>query len=206
MHPATIFHENDRDRLRALVRERGFALIAAASGNRPVVAQAPVILTERRLRFHLAASNPMCPALCSGAVAVATVAGPDAYVSPDWYAAADQVPTWNYVSVEIEGSVRVLTTDETRGLLDDLSAHFEARLAPKPPWTRGKMNPARFEAMLDAIVGFEMTIERFSGVSKLSQNKPVGEIARLALRLAERPDAGSRQIADLMSAGPKQRR
>lgn len=200
MHPASLFRQDDRSRLTDLVRDRSFALIAAASGDRPFVAHAPVIVAGDRLRFHLAASNPLCPALKAGAGAVAIVSGPDAYVSPDWYAAADQVPTWNYVAAEMEGPVRILTASETTGLLDDLSAHFEARLAPKPPWTRAKMNAAKFAAMLNAITGFEMTIARFSGVSKLSQNKPAAEIARVAQGLAERPDAGSRQIADLMTA------
>jgi transcriptional regulator len=82
-------------------------------------------------------------------------------------------------------------------LLDDLSAHFEAPLAPKPPWTRAKMTPARFEALLGAINGFEMRVERLEGVTKLSQNKPA-EIERVAKALAERPDAGSKAIAALM--------
>ncbi len=59
------------------------------------------------------------------------------------------------------------------------------------------MTPARFEALLGAIRGFEMTVERFEGVLKLSQNKPA-EVARVAAALAERPDAGSREIAALM--------
>ena len=127
------------------------------------------------------------------------VTGPDAYVSPDWYAGADQVPTWNYLSVEAEGPVRILDRVETTALLDDLAAHFEAGLAPKPPWTRAKMTPARFEAMLGAIVGYEMRLERLTGISKLSQNKPADEIARVARRLAERADEGSRRIAKLMA-------
>lgn len=128
------------------------------------------------------------------------VTGPDAYVSPDWYAAADQVPTWNYVSVEAEGPVRVMEREETTVLLDDLAAHFEAGLAPKPAWTRAKMAPARFEAMLSAIVGYEMRVERLIGVAKLSQNKPADEIARVSARLAERPDEGAIQIAAKMRA------
>ncbi len=62
------------------------------------------------------------------------------------------------------------------------------------------MTPARFEALLSAIVGYEMRVERLIGVSKLSQNKPADEIARVAARLAERPDEGAIEIAARMRA------
>jgi transcriptional regulator len=199
MHPAGAFHETDPQRLAALVAEVGLALIVAATDRRPLVAHAPLVLRGDRVRFHLSAMNAMTPVLAGGARALAVVTGPDAYVSPDWYAAADQVPTWNYISAELEGPVRPLDRDETAALLDDLSARFEAPLAPKPPWTRGKMTPARFEAMLGAIRGFEMVLDRFEGITKLSQNKPVDEAARVAAALARRPDHGSQEIARLMS-------
>ena len=200
MHPSAIFHENDEDRLAALVRARDLAVIVAAKADRTLIAHAPVICSPGRLRFHLSNASPLAAILIGGRGAMAVVTGPDAYVSPDWYAAADQVPTWNYVSVEMEGAVRVMTDDETATLLDDLSAHFEGRLAPKPPWTRAKMGPGKFEAMLRAITGFEMTLERMTGITKLSQNKAAAEIARVAEALAERPDEGSQRIAAAMTA------
>jgi len=175
-------------------------VIVGSGPDGPVVAHAPVLLAARTLRFHLSAANALCPVLRERPRALAVVTGPDAYVSPDWYAAADQVPTWNYLSVEAEGPVRVLQRVETAALLDDLAAHFEVGLAPKPPWTRAKMTPARFEAMLGAIVGYKMRVERLAGTTKLSQNKPPDEIARVAARLAERLDEGSRGIAALMNA------
>ncbi len=97
--------------------------------------------------------------------------GPDAYISPDWYGTDDQVPTWNYLAVEAEGPLRPLDETELVALLDDLSAAHEARLAPKPPWTRAKMTPGRFEGMLKAIVGYELAIEDLRGTRKLGQNK-----------------------------------
>ena len=200
MHPASVFKESDRRRLRTLVAASGLAVIVAAAG-RPLVAHAPVLLADdRRLRFHLSAANELCAVLAGGCRALAVITGPDAYVSPDWYESSDQVPTWNYLSVEIEGPVRPLSRPETAVLLDELAAHFEARLAPKPAWTRQKMTPGRFETMLGAIVGFEMSVERLEGTFKLSQNKPVDEIARIATHLARRRDSGSRRIAGLMTA------
>src|SRR3546814_20484884 len=67
---------------------------------------APVVLSDDRttLQFHLARGNALTRHL-GGAIALAVVQGPDAYVSASWYAEADQVPTWNYVAIEMEGVV-----------------------------------------------------------------------------------------------------
>lgn len=199
MHPARLFHQDDPAILAALVARRGFALLVGVADGRPLVAQAPVLLEDRRLRFHLSRGNALSAGLqAPGARALAVVAGPDAYVSPDWYGLDDQVPTWNYLSVEMEGPVTAVDDAAATTLLDDLSAHFEATLAPKPVWTRHKMSPGRFDALLGMIVAFEMTVERFEGVWKLGQNKPPEVIAAAASALEARPDQGSRDIAALM--------
>ena len=198
MHPARGFHETDPGVLAGRVAERGFALVIGVRGTRPLAAHAPVLLAEDRLRFHLSAANPLSAVLRDNGWALAMVTGDDAYVSPDWYGLADQVPTWNYVSVEIEGPTRILDRESAAKLLDDLAARFEAPLAPKPPWTRAKMSPGRFEAMLSGIVAFEMTVERLEGVCKLSQNKSAEAARRVAAALGELDDAGAQAIARRM--------
>ena len=78
------------------------------------------------------------------------------------------MPTWNYLTEEAEGTP---STADATAFLDDVSAHFEAQLLPKPPWTRAKMDPAAFEMMLRGIRAYELRPMRFEGISKLGQNK-----------------------------------
>lgn len=194
MHPAPSFRVEDRAVLLDFIAVHPFVTIAASVGGRPIVAQSPVIIRdldgEVALDFHLSRGNVLTPYLTQGFQAVVLATGMDAYISPDWYESADQVPTWNYQSVEAEGSVAPLNDDELIALLDDLSAQEEARLAPKTPWTRDKMKPGKFEAMLRGIQGGRLFIERLEGTFKLSQNK--GEADRLgaAVGLDEHPIAG----------------
>lgn len=94
MHPVSAFHETDRARLETFVSGRGFALVIGAGPGGPVAAHAPVLVANGLLWFHLSAANRLCRLLEARPHALAVVTGPDAYVSPDWYAAADQVPTW----------------------------------------------------------------------------------------------------------------
>lgn len=197
MHPSPLFKEADEAVLAARVTAAPFALICASADGRPVAAHAPLLLEGRRLRFHLSRANPVAKALVDGATVLAVVTGPQAYISPDWYGQEDQVGTWNYLSVELEGPVRILPPEETAALLDDLSDRFEADLAPKPPWKRDKMSEGRFETLLKMIVGYEVAVERLEGITKLGQNKP--EAARLAV--AEALEAvGEREISGLMRA------
>jgi len=174
MHPNRTFAWEDREELLAFIGDVAFATICV---DGPMVVHTPVVVTEDgRLRFHVARGNRAARAL-EGARALASFLGPDAYISPDWYGTDDQVPTWNYIAVEAEGPLRRLDEGELAALLDSLSAAHEARLAPKPVWTRDKMTPGRFEAMLKAIVGYELEIEALRGTNKLGQHKSDSERA-----------------------------
>jgi transcriptional regulator len=210
MHPAGAFRVDDRQTLLAFVAAHPFVTIAAAVRGRPLVAQAPVVVRELgdgevALDLHLSRGNALAPFIVQGFRAVALATGPDAYVSPDWYGGADQVPTWNYLSVEAEGSVAPLNDDELVALLDDLSAQEEARLAPKPPWTRAKMSPGRFEALMRGIIGARLVVDRLQGTFKLSQNKGEADRAGVAAALGEHPVAGLMR-ARPTSAHPGERR
>lgn len=168
MHPNPAFAWEDREAMLAMVRDVGFCTIFV---DGPFVVHAPVVVAAPdRIRFHVAGDN-RATAVLDGARALLSCLGPDAYISPDWYGTPDQVPTWNYRAVEAEGPLRRLDDEELTQLLDDLGADHEARLAPKTAWTRAKMTPARFEAMLKAIVGFELIVEVLRGTNKLGQHK-----------------------------------
>lgn len=171
MHPDPKFRWADRDAQRAFVASARFGILCVDTPGGPGVAHVPVTwLDDDRIGFHLSRGNRLAPYM-DGARAVFVVNGPHGYVSPDWYGLADQVPTWNYVAVELEGDVRTLPADRLPALIDALSQDSEARLAPKPVWTRDKMAPGLFERMLGAITGYELQISDWRGTRKLGQNK-----------------------------------
>jgi transcriptional regulator len=124
--------------------------------------------------------------------------GPDAYISPDWYASEGLVPTWNYVAVEATGVARELDRPALQQLLDDLSAQEEARLRPKQPWTLDKVPEARLEAMLNAIVGFSVRLEELEGKLKLSQEKKAEDFDAVVRALEESDGAPARAVATAM--------
>ncbi len=201
MHPNAVFRWDDRDALRIFAREIGFGVLFATTPDGPRVAHVPfVFLDEDRIAFHVARGNGIAKHL-GGAEALFVVNGPDAYISPDWYGLDhNQVPTWNYLAVELQGQVTKLDQDGLVAQLDALSAEQEARLAPKPEWTRAKMDATVFDKMTGAITGFEMRITAWRSTAKLGQNKP----AEARARVADALDAqGRKAIAHLMRNLPE---
>lgn len=152
------------------IRAVGFGMLFADTPDGPRVAHVPAILDNDRLLFHLAKGNALTKHLADR-TGLFVVNGPEAYVSPDWYGEDDQVPTWNYIAVELEGTVSKLSKDELIAQADALSGAQEARY-DKEPWTRSKMRDGLFEKMLGGITGFALEPKAWRGTIKLNQNKP----------------------------------
>lgn len=195
MHPNAAFAWDDTEALRAFAQDIGFGTLFMATPQGPRVAHLPfVFLAESRIGFHIARNNAMTPHL-DGAEALFVVNGPAGYISPDWYAMDNQVPTWNYCAIEMQGNMRQMTQDELIAQSDALSLFQESKLAPKPLWDRSKMADGYFEKMLRGILGFHMDITAWRGTRKLGQNKP--DTARNAAADGAE-QAGKRDIADMM--------
>lgn len=195
MHPNSAFQWNDEAAMRDFVCARGFGMLFAVTPDGPHVAHLPIVwLDKERIGFHLARGNGMA-AYLDGATALLVINGPDSYISPDWYGMADQVPTWNYLAVEVQGLIRRMEREELASQVDAISTEQERRLRPKRQWSRGKMAEGLFDRMLEGIVGFEMRVTEMRGTAKLGQNKPAA--ARVAT--ARELDAvGRSDMAGLM--------
>ena len=176
MHPNPAFEWTDADEILEFVSSQPFAHIFTASDEELFAVHAPVLVRNDRIWFHVSKRNRIADHVAGGRVLV-SVAGREAYHSANWYASDDQVPTWHYEAVEIEGPARVLTQDELVELLDALSDVMERRHSPERPWTRAKMEPAKFEAMTRAIVGFEIEPDAIRGTRKFGQHKPDEQFA-----------------------------
>src|SRR5262249_41866433 len=101
--------------------------------------------------------------------------GPQAYVTPSWYATKAEtgkvVPTWNYAMVQVRG--RAKAHEDAAWLRPQVEAltgqHESARTVP---WHVTDA-PDDFVAMqLRAIVGLEIPISAIEGKWKVSQNRP----------------------------------
>jgi transcriptional regulator len=156
----------------------------------------PAAGEQGALLGHVARNNDQWRKAALGESLV-IVRGPDAYVSPSWYAAKAEngrvVPTWNYVTAHVYG--QLIVHDDPAWVEDIVrrltAKHEAARLtAPRQPpaWSVDDAPRAFIEGQLRAIVGLELQITRIEAKAKLSQNRPVGDVAGIVAGLAARGD------------------
>lgn len=127
------------------------------------------------LRGHVARANPVWFDLEKNVEALAVFHGPDAYITPSWYASKQEtgkvVPTWNYAVVHAYGGLRVVDdVSWIRSQLEALTSHNEAPFSE--PWPVLDAPYEFTEKLIEAIVGIEITITKLSGKWKVSQNQP----------------------------------
>ncbi len=191
MHPNPAFRKTPAQDNLDFARTRGFGTLCVNGEHGPVLAHVPFLLAAdgATADLHLARSNAL---IQNGlpAAAVLAVQGDDAYISPDWYGIADQVPTWNYIAVHLRGTLSPLPPEALEPHLNALSDHFESALLPKPIWTPAKMSDGVMERMMRMILPFRLTIASVDGTRKLNQNKTPQARAGVIAALDPHPIAG----------------
>jgi transcriptional regulator len=126
------------------------------------------------------------------------VRGPDAYVSPSWYATKAEhgrvVPTWDYVVAHVHGEL--VTHEDPEWLAAHVRRLTEVHEGGRPvPWSVDDA-PERFVAgQLRAIIGVEVRISRVEAKWKLSQNRPGADVDGVVRGLAA---DGRQAVADLV--------
>ena len=174
MHPNPAFRKASQSSALEFASQRGFGILSINGEDGPIAAHVPFIISEdgTYIEAHVMRSNPIARALKSSQPALLAVSGSDGYISPDWYGVEDQVPTWNYIAVHLRGPLHLLPQDDLLGVLERLSAEFEARLAPKPIWKTDKVPTEALERMMRMIVPIRIDISSTDSTRKLGQNKP----------------------------------
>jgi transcriptional regulator len=195
------------EQVRDLLRKAGAANLITSTSEGLVATMLPLVYDEGASRpglgawgallGHVARNNAQwrLPALGE---AMVIVQGPDAYISPGWYATKREhgrvVPTWNYITAHVHGrlvvhddpawveaNVRRLTAKHERGRTE--------------PWSVDDAPESYIAGQLKAIVGVEIVIDRVEGKVKLSQNRSDADIAGTIDGLEAR---GERKISSAM--------
>ena len=179
-----------------LLRRHGAADLITLTGQGLVATMLPFIYVPEAgehgaLHGHLARNNDQWRLPAVGE-ALAIVRGPDAYITPTWYASKAEhgrvVPTWNYVTAHVYG--RLVVHDDpawTEDLVRRLTAKHEA--GNEHPWSVDDAPRTFIDGQLRAIVGIELEITRIEAKAKLSQNRPEADVAGVIAGLRERGDA-----------------
>jgi transcriptional regulator len=205
MYTPPAFRDDDRESLRATIRAARLANFVTATAEGLLATPLPLYLDESEgehgtICGHLAKANPQCRLPPSGDGLVIFM-GPDAYVTPSWYATKREtgkvVPTWNYVAVHAYGPVEFF--DDADRLLETVSRLTRIHEAGRPaPWAATDAPPDFIQAQLRGIIGLRMPITRIEGKRKMSQNRSTTDRAGVIVGLAASERASDREVAGLI--------
>ena len=201
------FRVDDIAQMHALMRARPLAALVSAGPSGLYATHLPVVLKAEgefgAIECHLARANPHWKDLAEGGEAMMIFQGPEAYITPNWYASKAEtgkvVPTWNYAVVQAYGTMRVMDDEAwLRTQIGDLTQLNEA--ARTAPWAVTDAPKAFVDAMVRGIIGLEIEIARIEGKWKVSQNRPEADREGVVEGLRAEADERADATAELVEA------
>ena len=195
------YEEKDAETVRAFIRENSFAILVSVLDGVPVGTHIPLLLERDEegreiLVGHISRGNEQKRTFVDGAKVLAIFPGPHAYVSPRWYTKIN-VPTWNYISVHVYGTLTVMEGTALRAALSRLMEYYEHTM-PRPVRLE-EIPEKQVESEMRGIVGFKILVEEIQAAYKLSQNRDAESYHEVVRQLGA-GDEVSKAVAAEMQA------
>jgi transcriptional regulator len=220
MYTSQYFREARPQVIRSLIDSYPFATLIGYSTTGLMATHLPLLFEADhaplgKLVGHMARGNAQWRDTAEGSEVLAVLQGPHSYVSPRWYTAEPDVPTWNYQAAHVRGTWRI-ERDPARVMaqLEAMIAKLEADSAraavgpaaasPAPqadsfrPWRLDTLDDALVAGLHRAIVAFEIQITRIDCAFKLSQDKTVEDRMAVIAGLERTVEGAARDTAIAM--------
>jgi transcriptional regulator len=196
---------DDEAQIRAMVAGISSAqFVTTGDDGFPTATLLPIVWEQGTVVAHIARANPQWRTLVDDSPVLLICAGPQAYISPSWYAAKYEhgrvVPTWNYSAVHLSGTVRVHHEPQwLYDAVDRLTAEHEHSRAE--PWQPTDAPGPYIQGQLAGIVGLEITVQRVEAKAKLSQNRSPADRRGVVAGLRGEGGAEAAAVAAAMEPG-----
>ena len=203
MYTPPFNREDDEGELRRLVAGvRAGWLVTSRPEAAPSATYLPVMWRDDKVIAHFARANPHWREIEPESPALLIITGPDAYVTPAWYAAKAEhgkvVPTWNYSAVHLSGLARIHEDPEwLRMAVEELTDEHEH--SREEPWHVSDAPSTYIEGQLRGIVGVELLVTKVEGKMKLSQNRSRADREGVVAGLRQSARPGEQSVADQMA-------
>ncbi|RBP52918.1 FMN-binding negative transcriptional regulator [Arenicella xantha] len=153
--------------------------------------------TQHEFIGHIALRNPHCEAIRAGALGIALLQGPNAYVSPRWYTMEPKIPTWSYVAVQLRGKFSAITDhQQTLEVLAKTIDHMERD--NDEPWHIDKTDPTLLEQFSQGVLAFRFTVSEMEGIERLGQSRDLTDLEGVIKGLNKTQDPNAQTIARMM--------
>jgi transcriptional regulator len=182
-----------------VIRDNGFATITSFHEGTLTATNLPLLLSEdkKTLVGHFSKGNQQWKDIEEQEVLV-VFQGPHCYISPSWYESQDAVPTWNYVTVHVNGKVQLLKEEDPR-LWQSMVNLTEKYEELNSPYNLYHVDTKYINALSKGVIGFTISIDKIEGKAKLSQNHSKERVERVIEQLSKIEKSDEQDIAKWMS-------
>ncbi|MDA8197473.1 MAG: FMN-binding negative transcriptional regulator [Actinomycetota bacterium] len=182
------FQIEDLSELVGFIEKNPLATVITSRGGETFVSHLPFVPHleggKITLNSHFSKSNPHLD-ICHEVPDVYLVFhGVSSGITPTLYSAVG-VPTWNYSTVHLKGSIRFLVGSDSDLALEVMTRHFEDKRSSS--FTSTSTDPY-VVSMKRGIEVVEVEVSEIEGKFKLSQNRPVEDRLAVAKYLAKSSD------------------
>lgn len=191
----------------AFIEERRFANLVVSGLDGPEAAHVPMLLKRfadggLMLESHVASSNPVARLAAGGTAALAIFNGVDTYITPSFYVSkkihGKVAPTWNYMAVHAAGTLETFSEpNQLHAHLNDLTDVLER--GAEAPWAVSDAPSEFVDAMVRAITGLRLRVDRLEGIRKLNQNQRQNDREGVISGLSRSENQSAQLVAAEMS-------
>jgi len=199
MYIPDIYKNNNPEEIRSFLKENAFGILVTNNKGKSLATHIPLVFAIKEngteiLHAHISKANEQVNHLENGVEVLCIFNGPHSYVSSSWYD-FEEVPTWNYIAVQVRGTLKILDASELRSSVNALMKKYETP----------QKNPIQMEQLsektmlqMNGIIGFEVEIKSIEAAYKLSQNRDDKNHSAVIGSLREATNPGEKAIADAM--------
>lgn len=200
MHTPTYYRITENEIIYDFIRNNGFATLISGTGNYPTGTHTPIELEVDEdgstiLVGHISKANKQWKDfVINDKVLVIFISDIHQYISSSWYNHPN-VPTWNYMSVHVSGSIKIIEGDELWKYMRNLTNKYEKDSANP---INIDLLPDNVKKQINGVVGFKIYIDHIDAQFKLSQNRSDEDYFRIIEQLQNSGNQAGIQLAEIM--------
>lgn len=158
--------------------------------------------TELNFIGHIAKRNQQSQHIEDGAEVLVLFMGPQAYISPNWFRVDNTAPTWNYVALQLRGTLHL--EDDHQQIMHTLRTtclHMESESfigRGDYQWNMDHIDPALVDKLSRMVTAFSIKGVSLEGVKRLNQDKDYQDMQSIMAGLRQDNQPASNEIVKLM--------
>ena len=203
MYIPEIYKNENQEEIRKFIQANSFGILINQANEKLCATHIPLELETNEegkdiLCGHISKENPQWNGFIDNDQVLAVFSGPHSYISSSWYD-HENVPTWNYIAVNLYGKIKIIEGDAVIESLKKLVDKYE----------QNSENPIRIDDLSTktmmqtrGIVAFEIEITKIQATKKMSQNRDQKNYENIISELEKTNTNQSIAIANEMKKCP----